>query len=172
MEYLEHSNGNKTAELFLVLLVGKTNARKDPGEYWKDIMKNQPMPKAIRDEKHKFQTSAETVNKVKSFRSESGFWIYDEDNGLKEEKSFRKDLKPRQASHIMQGFFLSCTVMKRSLAFDSPGWITNSSAVQIGRPGSLHILDITCLDMICSITSFINPPQLLLSLSLKKGGTY
>ncbi|KAK6933792.1 Organ specific protein [Dillenia turbinata] len=64
-----------------------------------------PMPEAIRglmrsssaqsflDEKHKFQTSTETVNKVKSFRLKSGFWIYNKDNGLKEEKSFRKDLK-------------------------------------------------------------------------------
>ncbi|KAK6946225.1 Organ specific protein [Dillenia turbinata] len=89
-----------------VVEVGKTNARKDPGEYWKYIMKEQPMPEAIRglirsnsvqsalDEKHKFPTFEETANKVKSFRPESGFWIYDKDNGLKEEKSFRKDLKP------------------------------------------------------------------------------
>ncbi|KAL2537424.1 Organ-specific protein P4 [Forsythia ovata] len=87
----------------LILLANTIYARKDPGEYWHGIMKDQSMPEATQGildvstlKKSNCHTSTEA-------RQEKGFAqdfepipnIYHDDVKLKEEKSFEKDFEPR-----------------------------------------------------------------------------
>ncbi|KAK6916551.1 Organ specific protein [Dillenia turbinata] len=103
---------------FLVLLVGNTiEARKDPGEYWKEVMRDQPMPEAIQGlvrskslSNENCHTSADTINKVllveefehkaekpftEDFEPRPNVSVYDNDVKPTEEKSFIKDFEPR-----------------------------------------------------------------------------
>ncbi|WJZ83710.1 hypothetical protein VitviT2T_003369 [Vitis vinifera] len=99
--------------IFSLLLAGNAiGGRKEPGEYWRDVMKDEPMPKAIQgllpedqssslsSKKPNCQTTTEARNGddvVKGFepKKEKVFWVYDdEDAKLTEEKSFVKDLEP------------------------------------------------------------------------------
>ncbi|WMV49154.1 hypothetical protein MTR67_042539 [Solanum verrucosum] len=69
-----------------------TDARKDPGEYWRDVMKDEPMPKAIQHlmpQPHKekidcHKLSFEPIPNVSSY--------HNDEVGLKQEKDF----EPRQ----------------------------------------------------------------------------
>ncbi|XP_034681804.1 organ-specific protein P4-like [Vitis riparia] len=100
--------------IFSLLLVGNAiGGRKEPGVYWRDVMKDEPMPKAIQGLLPEDQSSSLLSKKpncqtmpgarnggdiVKGFepKKEKVFWVYDdEDAKLTKEKSFVKDLEPR-----------------------------------------------------------------------------
>ncbi|KAK4424150.1 hypothetical protein Salat_1608400 [Sesamum alatum] len=59
-----------------------TDARKDPGEYWKIVMNGDPMPKAIADILHVQSSSAtdlmnmETDRFIKNFNTKANVIIY------------------------------------------------------------------------------------------------
>ncbi|KAL2537435.1 Organ-specific protein P4 [Forsythia ovata] len=98
--------------LFSLILLAKTiYARKDPGEYWHGIMKDQSMPEAIQGildvstvKKSNCHTLTEARPKYDLMgKQEKGFAqdfepipnIHHDDVKLKEEKSFEKDFEPR-----------------------------------------------------------------------------
>ncbi|CAN4087143.1 unnamed protein product [Withania somnifera] len=66
-----------------------TDARKDPGEYWRDVMKDEPMPKAIQHlmpRSHKEKTDC----RKSSFEPIPNATSYHDDSKLKE-----ADFEPR-----------------------------------------------------------------------------
>ncbi|KAH1122810.1 hypothetical protein J1N35_005970 [Gossypium stocksii] len=91
----------KTLFLFFIfcsfLLCGNLNhARKEPRDYWKSVMKDQPIPKAIQGLLHQDEASAmDSENFVKDFDSRHSFIIYHSNLKHKEEedKTYVKDLK-------------------------------------------------------------------------------
>lgn len=89
-------------------------ARKEPGEYWRDVTNDEAMPKAIQgllphedqsssllSKKPNSQTTTEARNGgdvVKGFKPKQDkvFWVYDdEDAKLTEKKWFIKEFEPR-----------------------------------------------------------------------------
>ncbi|KAE9447269.1 hypothetical protein C3L33_20843, partial [Rhododendron williamsianum] len=107
--------------LFSLVLFGSTiDARPDSGEYWKGVMKDQPMPEVLHGllprgsvsplstaAKTDCHTSTEATNNdqiAKTYAedfeprpSATGYHddTYPDDAGLKEKKSFVKDFEPR-----------------------------------------------------------------------------
>uniref|UniRef100_M1AQP3 Organ-specific protein P4 n=1 Tax=Solanum tuberosum TaxID=4113 RepID=M1AQP3_SOLTU len=103
------------ALILLFSLALYTDARKDPGEYWRDVMKDEPMPKAIQHlmpQPHKekndcHKSSFEPIPNVSNYHNDedglkqekdfeprpnvSGY--HDEDVGLKQRKRFRAKAK-------------------------------------------------------------------------------
>ncbi|XP_060172326.1 organ-specific protein P4-like isoform X2 [Lycium barbarum] len=73
----------------LALYASTTNARRDPGEYWRIVMKNEPMPVAIQRlmPRHTAPFSKENTNRHTSSSVD--------DLKLQEEQSFSKHFKPR-----------------------------------------------------------------------------
>ncbi|TYI95358.1 hypothetical protein E1A91_D02G274100v1 [Gossypium mustelinum] len=67
---------------FLLLFANLNHARKEPGEYWRSVMKDQPMPEAIKGLLHEDETGsgsgAEMKMKqfVKDFDSRHSLIIY------------------------------------------------------------------------------------------------
>ncbi|KAK8699198.1 hypothetical protein V6N13_115292 [Hibiscus sabdariffa] len=66
---------------FFLLFANFNHARKEPRDYWKSVMKEQPMPEAIKGLLHEDQASAmdsgkKTNNFVKDFDSRHSFIIY------------------------------------------------------------------------------------------------
>ncbi|RVX12243.1 Organ-specific protein S2 [Vitis vinifera] len=102
--------------IFSLVLVGNTiAARKDPGEYWKDAMKDQPMPKAIEGvlsaKNPNCHTATEASNEqadqllkdfeqkvekafAEDFEPRPNVSVYHDDSKVGEEKSFVKDFEP------------------------------------------------------------------------------
>uniref|UniRef100_A0A5B7CBJ7 Putative Organ specific protein n=1 Tax=Davidia involucrata TaxID=16924 RepID=A0A5B7CBJ7_DAVIN len=98
--------------LFSILLFANLmDARKDPKDYWKSIMKGEPMPKAIEDlvhldppasdlsnEKKELHTPSETINMnrfIKDFDTRPNVIIYHSHVKPKDVKPFIEDFKPR-----------------------------------------------------------------------------
>ncbi|OIT34660.1 PREDICTED: organ-specific protein S2-like [Nicotiana attenuata] len=89
----------------LALYTSNTNARKDPGEYWRAVMKDEPMPEAIKHlmPRHSVLLSKEKTDYCTSpsvggeaFESRPNISVYQDEAKLKEaEKSlFTKDFGP------------------------------------------------------------------------------
>ncbi|KAJ8530969.1 hypothetical protein K7X08_025700 [Anisodus acutangulus] len=89
------------ALILLFSLALYTDARKDPGEYWRAVMKDEPMPEAIQHlmpRPHSVPLSQEKTDCDKSsFEPRPNVSVYHDDTKLKEaEKSlFSKDFEPR-----------------------------------------------------------------------------
>ncbi|KAJ9704821.1 hypothetical protein PVL29_003053 [Vitis rotundifolia] len=83
--------------IFSLLLVGNaTGGRKEPGVYWRDVMKDEPMPKKPNCQAIPGARNGGDIVKGFEPKKEKVFWVYDdEDAKLTEEKSFVKDLEPR-----------------------------------------------------------------------------
>ncbi|XP_019249002.1 PREDICTED: organ-specific protein S2-like [Nicotiana attenuata] len=93
----------------LALYTNKTDARKDPGEYWRGVMKYEPMPEAIKNlmPRHsvplsKEKTDCYTSSSVggEAFEPRPNLSVYHDDAKMKEaEKSlFTKDSEPRPSA--------------------------------------------------------------------------
>ncbi|KAJ8767186.1 hypothetical protein K2173_013583 [Erythroxylum novogranatense] len=92
---------------FLLLLFSNSiNARKDVGEYWRGVMKDQPMPEAIRGLARDQPALSNSHDRTKCHSTDttetSQSWprpnlsVYDNDAGLKAEKKFyADDIEPR-----------------------------------------------------------------------------
>ncbi|PHU04491.1 hypothetical protein BC332_25313 [Capsicum chinense] len=81
------------ALLFLLSLALYTDARKDPGEYWRDVMKDEPMPKAIQHLMPRSHKEIKTdCDKSSDFEPIPNVSSYNDDTKLKEEE---KDFEPR-----------------------------------------------------------------------------
>ncbi|XP_055823932.1 organ-specific protein S2-like [Solanum dulcamara] len=94
----------------LALYASSTDGRKDAGEYWRIVMKNEAMPMAIQrlmppyDALEPRPTVTTYYHDDSSFKQENSFdprptitAYYHDDVGLKQEKSsFTKDFEPRQ----------------------------------------------------------------------------
>ncbi|KAJ4850405.1 hypothetical protein Tsubulata_007062 [Turnera subulata] len=105
----------------LLWFVNLNYARKEPGEYWKNIMKDQPLPASIKDLFVQDPASAATKNHfVKNFDTWRSAIIYharddDEkvkklcdkelqsrhDDKLQEERSFVQEDKPANPTHTL-----------------------------------------------------------------------
>ncbi|XVE48668.1 hypothetical protein DITRI_Ditri01bG0021000 [Diplodiscus trichospermus] len=75
---------------FLLLFANLNYARKEPGDYWKSIMKDQPMPEAIKGLLHQDAAAAMNSEKkmeqfVKDFDSRHSLIIYHSNPEYKEE---------------------------------------------------------------------------------------
>ena len=85
--------------LFLDKSTNLNHARKEPGDYWKSVMKDQPMPEAIKGLLHEDPVSALDSEKkmkhfVKDFDSRHTHIIYHSNPEYKEDdKPYVKDLK-------------------------------------------------------------------------------
>ncbi|KAL5562638.1 hypothetical protein UlMin_032385 [Ulmus minor] len=77
------------ALLSLLLLASTSYARKDVGDYWKNIMKDQPIPEAIKDLFHEDEPSLPSSSKtdrfVKDFDIRPNLIIYHSHSEPKEE---------------------------------------------------------------------------------------
>ncbi|KAL8540261.1 hypothetical protein ACS0TY_001739 [Phlomoides rotata] len=63
--------------LSLLLLAYVSDARKDPGtEYWKSVMDEESMPKAITDLLHQNPTDTKTERFVRNFETKPNVIIY------------------------------------------------------------------------------------------------
>ncbi|XP_009762892.1 organ-specific protein P4-like [Nicotiana sylvestris] len=93
----------------LALYTSNSDARKDPGEYWRDVMKNEPMPEAIKHlmPRHSVSLSKEKTDCYTSssvggeaFEPRPNVSVYHDDAKLKEaEKSkFSKEFEPRPST--------------------------------------------------------------------------
>ncbi|OIT02417.1 PREDICTED: organ-specific protein P4-like [Nicotiana attenuata] len=93
----------------LALYTNNTDARKDPGEYWRGVMKDEPMPEAIKNLMHrhsvlqsKEKTDCYTSSSIggEAFEPRPNLSVYHDDANLKEaEKSlFTKDSEPRPSA--------------------------------------------------------------------------
>ncbi|KAK4375109.1 hypothetical protein RND71_005786 [Anisodus tanguticus] len=83
------------ALILLFSLALYTDARKDPGEYWRAVMKDEPMPEAIQ---HLMpRPHSVPLSKEKTFEPRPNLSVYHDDTKLKEaEKSlFSKDFEPK-----------------------------------------------------------------------------
>ncbi|XVE94059.1 hypothetical protein REPUB_Repub01dG0247700 [Reevesia pubescens] len=91
---------------FLLLFANLNHARKEPGEYWKSVMKDQPMPEAIKGLLHQDPASAldSDLKKMKhfvnDFDSRHNLIIYHSHPESKEEdKPYVKDNLKDQKQH-------------------------------------------------------------------------
>ncbi|KAF9624761.1 hypothetical protein IFM89_013842 [Coptis chinensis] len=101
--------------LFLLILFASTiNARKAPEEYWKEVMKDRPMPDAIgglvnsnQEALSKHETKAnchgdakkkEDKSFAEDFEPRPNLSVYDNDAENKEVNIFVKDLEPRPSA--------------------------------------------------------------------------
>ncbi|XVF45763.1 hypothetical protein PTKIN_Ptkin02bG0232300 [Pterospermum kingtungense] len=85
---------------FLLLFANLNHGRKEPGDYWRRVMKDQPMPEAIKGLLHEDPASdSEKKMKhfVKDFDSRHTHIIYHTNPEYKQEdKPFVKDLKDQK----------------------------------------------------------------------------
>ncbi|XWS40331.1 hypothetical protein CRYUN_Cryun18bG0131700 [Craigia yunnanensis] len=86
---------------FLLLSANLNHARKEPGDYWKSVMKDQPMPEAIKGLLHEDPVSALDSEKkmkhfVKDFDSKKSLIIYHNIPESKVDKTQVKDLKDQK----------------------------------------------------------------------------
>ncbi|EOX97317.1 hypothetical protein QUC31_015760 [Theobroma cacao] len=87
---------------FLLLSANPNHARKEPGDYWKSVMKDQPMPEAIKGLLHQDPASALGSEKnmkhfVKDFDTKHSVIIYDSGPQSKvEDNPHVKDLKDQK----------------------------------------------------------------------------
>ncbi|OIT08873.1 organ-specific protein s2, partial [Nicotiana attenuata] len=102
-----------------------TDARKDPGEYWRAVMKDEPMPEAIKHlmPQHSVPLSKERTDCYTSSSLESEAFepkpilsVYYDDTKLKEaEKSlFTKDFEPRPSA---TGYHKDAAGLKQEKSF-------------------------------------------------------
>ncbi|XP_031264164.1 uncharacterized protein LOC116122461 [Pistacia vera] len=79
---------------FSLLLIGcsPSYARKEPGEYWKSLMKEQPMPKAIKDLLHQDSEARKIDHFAKDFDVNPNVIIYHSHSEPKEGKPEEKSL--------------------------------------------------------------------------------
>ncbi|PIN06746.1 hypothetical protein CDL12_20689 [Handroanthus impetiginosus] len=72
--------------LSLVLFAFITDARKDPNDYWKSRMKDEPMPKALKDLFHQNPTSVSPNSNhfVRNFETKASAIIYHNHNAPSE----------------------------------------------------------------------------------------
>ncbi|XP_041015853.1 organ-specific protein P4 [Juglans microcarpa x Juglans regia] len=95
--------------LFLLVLVNLSDARRDPGDYWKSIMKDQPIPEAIKGLLHRdlpyASDARENVHFLKDFDVTPNAIIYHAHVEDKEEKkpAFVEDFE--QKSHTELNLF-------------------------------------------------------------------
>ena len=88
--------------LFLDKSTNLNHARKEPGDYWKSVMKDQPMPEAIKGLLHEDPVSALDSEKkikhfVKDFDNKKSLIIYHNIPESKEEdKTHVKNLKDQK----------------------------------------------------------------------------
>ncbi|XP_039068497.1 uncharacterized protein LOC120214738 [Hibiscus syriacus] len=89
---------------FLLLFANLIHARKEPGEYWRSLMKDQPMPEAIKGLLHEDPTGSGKKVKhfVKDFDSRHSLILYhnrpeskqqDMTYGKDEEQVHKSDIK-------------------------------------------------------------------------------
>ncbi|KAA8536116.1 hypothetical protein F0562_028594 [Nyssa sinensis] len=96
---------------FLFLFINLIDARKNPEDYWKSMMKGEPMPKSIKDlvhldppslsniekEDHELHTASKTINMnrfIKDFDIRPSVIIYHGHVEPKDVKPYVKDFKP------------------------------------------------------------------------------
>ncbi|OIT28078.1 PREDICTED: organ-specific protein S2-like [Nicotiana attenuata] len=90
----------------LALYTSSTNARKDPGEYWRAVMQDEPMPEAIKHlmphnsvplSKEKTDCYTSTAVRAEAFEPRPNISVYHDDAKLKEayKSLFTKDFEPR-----------------------------------------------------------------------------
>ncbi|KAE8008509.1 hypothetical protein FH972_005014 [Carpinus fangiana] len=103
--------------LSLLLLAISIESRKDPGEYWTSVMKDQPMPEAIQGLVHRDSAPSQptknancdhdhpsmgTRNKNQPFAGDfeprPNVSSYNDDDVGQEEKKFVKDFEPRPSA--------------------------------------------------------------------------
>ncbi|XP_075112884.1 organ-specific protein P4-like [Nicotiana tabacum] len=88
------------------LYTSSTNARKDPGEYWRAVMNDEPMPEAIKHlmPQHSVPLSIEKTDCYtlpstggEAFEPRPNLSVYHDDAKLKEAEKllFMKDFEPR-----------------------------------------------------------------------------
>ncbi|KAK8518639.1 hypothetical protein V6N13_018080 [Hibiscus sabdariffa] len=87
---------------FLLLFVNLSHARKEPGDYWRSVMKDQPMPEAIKGLLHEDPTGSgsdpgkKMIMKqfVRDFDSRHSQIIYHNSPESKQQgKTYAKDVK-------------------------------------------------------------------------------
>ncbi|KAA8545959.1 hypothetical protein F0562_020590 [Nyssa sinensis] len=79
-----------------VLLGSNTEARKDPGEYWQGVMKDQLMPEAIQGLIHEGSVLPLSNKKTNCHTEKTNNdQLADDHNGNAEKKPFVKDFEPR-----------------------------------------------------------------------------
>ncbi|XP_016472073.2 organ-specific protein P4-like [Nicotiana tabacum] len=92
----------------LVLYTSNSDARKDPGEYWRDVMKNEPMPEAIKHlmPRHsvplsKEKTDCYTSSSVggEAFEPRPNVSVYHDDAKLKEAEKSLFEPRPNVSSY-------------------------------------------------------------------------
>ncbi|XP_059434669.1 organ-specific protein P4 [Corylus avellana] len=91
--------------LYLFLFVNLNDARKDQGDYWKIIMKDQPIPEAIKGLFHGdplYQADARQKDRfVKDFDVTPNAIIYHSHMKPKEEKPHAKDFEQKQDIELL-----------------------------------------------------------------------
>uniref|UniRef100_A0A2N9IKT7 Organ specific protein n=1 Tax=Fagus sylvatica TaxID=28930 RepID=A0A2N9IKT7_FAGSY len=93
----------------LLLFINPNDARKDTGDYWKSIMKDQPIPEAIKDLIHQDPPYLSDATKkdhfVKDFDVKPNAIIYHPHVAPKEEKPHVKDSEPNHSTELKEEDF-------------------------------------------------------------------